>query len=443
MIGQFPWDPFPSGTPLPKGPDPIPALAYQAAMGAADAYRGVREAVKLDGPAVRIGNRFVPLARYRGVAFVAAGASAGAMAHALHDAIGDRVTQGFTAGTSPIPEQVEFQHLPVARDHVGDPAAETVAASALELAQGLTEQELLVVLLSPGAIGALAAPPRGLSGTDFHELLTSAFSRGANGREVDLLARVLGEGAVGGRLEAAAQHVDVATFVVDRGHGARLLGGGPMHPVLRAEREEARALLARTGLLGGLPAPVTAALAPDGGGSPSLPRHRPVRVAGPNDALRAAGDSIFEKKWRSRLGMLQIPGGPEEAAEAFLSRVEQVVATEPGLEVDRSVGLAVFGMTTLGQPEGVDDGPALGRFLAYAQAHRRRREMSLALLRTGGARPGEPFPAGAVVGPPTDPEASAHPDRARGIPMLSGVTDVGAIALALLPTSEPARRASG
>ncbi len=60
MIGAFPWDPFPPGEPDPKGPDPIHALAFRAAVTAADAYHAVRLALRREGGTLRVGNRFVP-----------------------------------------------------------------------------------------------------------------------------------------------------------------------------------------------------------------------------------------------------------------------------------------------------------------------------------------------------------------------------------------------
>lgn len=434
MIGQFPWDPFPHGIPLPKGPDPLPALAYEAAVKAADAYHGVRDALQIEGDTMRVGNRFVPLGYYQDIAFIACGSAAGSMAIAALDSLHDRLTMGFTVGPTPIPPEVPFLHISLPLGGPGMPRAEEAARGALEVAESLGEHRLLLLLLSPGTIAALALPPPGMSAEEFGRFLTNAHGRGASGREVGLLARVLARGPVGGRLGAAVQKADIATFIVDHGDGATLLGGGPVHPIAPREREEARSVLQRLDLQSALPSAVIAELAPGGGPARSgePPRHRPVRVAGPNDALRAAGDVIFDKKWRSRLAMLQIEGPPELAADRFLERFEAIVAREADLELDHSQGIGAFAMTTLGLPEGADEGPALARFLHRAQERMRRPEMSIALLRTAGTIGNEEYPPGAVVGRPTDPQAKVPVGRARAIPMQSGVTDVGCLAIALL-----------
>lgn len=436
MIGPFPWDPFPPGEPEPKGPDPVPSLAYRAAVTAADAYRSVRLALRRESGTLRVGNRFVPDGRYREVAFLAFGHAANSMALAALHAIGDRLTQGFLAGPEPVPAEIPFRSVTTAPGWGGDPAAADVVSAATEIAAGLSEQDLLLVLVSPGAMRALALPPAGMTDAEFSALLARAHERGASGREVGLLGRVLGTGGVGGHLAANVARSDVATFVVDRGDGPGTVGGGPLLPVAPPERTEARAVLARLGLTDSLPAASQHALAPASDRSSELPGRlaRPVVVASPSDALRAAADALFDKGWTSRLAFLQVREGPESSADRFLERTEELVRAE-GLDSEsRTKGVSSFAMMTLGLPEGMDEGPALARFLSQAQSRLRRREMSVGLFRTVGPLGSPQFPAGAVVGAPTDPAAEWRAGRARAVPMRLGITDVGLLAVAIFPT---------
>jgi hypothetical protein len=494
VIGQFPWEPFPPGEPDPKGPDPVHSLAFRAAVTAADAYHAVRLAVRREAGTLRIGNRFVPDGRYREVAFLAFGNAANSMALGALHAIGSRLTQGFLAGPDPILPEVPFRGVNIAPGWPGDPAAASVVRAAKELATGLTEQDLLLVLLSPGALRVLAEPPEGMSPGEFAEFLERAHTQGATGREVGLLARVLGTGGVGGRLAAAVPSAEVATLIVDRGDGAAVLGGGPMRPVSEAERVEVRSVLARLGIGSELPPAPQPILGSDAGVLPRSPGARPVVVASPADALRAASDAVFDKGWTVRLAFLDIRDGPETAAERFLDRSEELYQAETLTPQSRTKGIATFAMATLGLPEGVDEGPALGQFLSRARELLRRREMSVGLFRTGGeiraargvpelletyrpkdqeavdqlrergdlipaehrgltlylARsPGAPplstapsgraeptFPPGAVVGAPTDTERKVAPNRGRAVRMRGGITDVGCLAVALYPRPE-------
>jgi len=432
VIGRFPWEPFPQEEPEPKGPDPVPRGAYQAAVTAADAYRSVRAALRREEGVLRVGNRFVADRRYRQVAFVALGNAANSMALGALHAVGERLTQGFLAGPEPVLDELPFRGVAVPPGLPGFGAAEETVRAVGEIAEGLGPQDLLLVLLSPGALRALALPPAGVSRDEFTRFFADAQSAGATGREVGLLARVLGEGGVGGRVAQVATRCDTATFVIDRGDGPLSVGGGPMDPVAGTERQEARAVLARLGLTGRFPALTFDRLATGAEAAPRPPGvTRPVVVAAPSDALRAAADSVFDRGWTSRLGYLMIREPPVAAAERFLARVEELVAAENLTESSRTKGVAVFAMTTLGLPEGVDEGPALAAFLTRAQELVRRREMSVTLARTSGVLGSAEYPPAAIFGPPSDNRTAVPPDRARGIPMRRGITDVGALAIAL------------
>ncbi|HYB63155.1 MAG TPA: DUF4147 domain-containing protein [Thermoplasmata archaeon] len=439
VIGQFPWDPFPpAGEPDPKGPDPLQAIAFRAAVTSADAYRSVRLALRREAGTLRVGNRFVTDGRYRQVAFLAFGNAANSMALAALHAVGDRLTQGFLAGPEPVVSEIPFRGVQIAPGWGGAPEAEGTVAAAVELAGGLSDQDLLLVLLSGGAARSLARPPTGLTPDEFGNLLEEAYQRGATGAEVGLLVRVLGEGAVGGRLARAIPGTDVATLIVDRGDGPARVGGGPMHPVTPAERTECRAVLSRIGLTETLPRTAVEGLSA-GAGTPmgiSDRVARPVVVASPGDALRSAADAVFEKGWTSRLAFLTLRDRPTLAADRFVARAEELYAAEGLTSESRTKGIGAFAMTTLGLPEGIDEGPALGEFLVQAKADLRRREMSVGLFRTAGAIGAPDYPAGAVIGAPTDREASVRPDRARIVAMRRGITDVGLLAVALVPTPE-------
>ena len=440
VIGQFPWDPFPpSGEPDPRGPDPIQAIAFRAAVTSADAYRSVRLALRRESGTLRVGNRFVTDGRYRQVAFVAFGNAANSMALAALHAVGDRLTQGFLAGPEPVAHEIPFRGTVVSPGWGGAPEAGALVAATAELAGGLSEQDLLLVLLSGGAIRALALPPNSMSEEEFGGLLREAHARGATGAEVALLVRVLAGGGVGGRFTGVASQADVATLIVDRGDGPARLGGGPMHPVRPVEREACRAVLGRVGLTDALPPADREALAPGAEVPSARPEWvaRPVVVAGPSDALRAAADAVFDKGWTSRLAHLSLTEPPLPAADRFMARAEELVVAE-GLTVEsRTKGLGAFAMTTLGLPEGVDEGPAFGEFLTRAQVDLRRREMSVGLFRTAGSIGSADYPAGAVIGKPTERDTAVRPDRARAVPMRRGITDVGMLAVALVPTPEP------
>jgi uncharacterized protein DUF4147 len=435
VIGRFPWDPFPPGTPDPKGPDPLQALVFRAAVTGADAYRSVRSALRRENGILRIGNRFVADGRYREVAFVAAGNAANSMALATLAALDDRVTQGYLAGPEPVADEIPFRGTELSPGWGGAEGAPEVVRAAGEIAERLGESDLLILLLSPGALRALATPPTGMTAPEFSEFLEAAHARGATGREVGLLARVLSSRGTGGGLFAPTIRADIETFVVERGDGAAYVGGGPTIGVRPSERAEARATLERLALLGELPAAATEGLRPGASPTPSPPAttRRPVVVSGPPDALRAAADTTFDKGWTARLAALQLREPPSAAADRFLDLVEPLVRVEQAGAGPQTKGLAAFAMLTLDLPEGTDEGPAMAEFLGRTRTQLRRREMSVGIFRTSGAVGAPEHPAGAVVGAPADPQAGGDRGGARPLLMRLGITDVGLLAAAVLP----------
>jgi len=434
VIGRFPWDPFPSGAPDPKGPDPLQALVYRAGVSGADAYRSVRMALKRENGVLRIGNRFVADGRYRDVAFLAVGHAANSMALGVLAVLDERVTQGFLAGPDEVSADIPFRGVRFAPGWGGSEDAVGIAQASREIAERLGESDLLLLLLSPGAGRAVLSSPPGMSATELGRSLEEAHARGASGREVGLLARVLGEAPPDRALLPADLRADVETLVVERGDGAAYVGGGPTIPIRAGERAEARAVLERVGLLATVPPGAAERLRP-GAEPPARPRsiRRPVVVAGPPDALRSAADTTFEKGWTARLAALSLRESPAAAADRFLELTESLVRSETGVVGRGSKGLAALAMLTLDRPDGTDEGPGLLEFLDRAQAGLRRREMSVGLFRTGGAIGDASYPPGAVVGAPSDPDSPADRTGVRALRMPTGITDVGLLAAAVFP----------
>ncbi|MCI4369163.1 MAG: DUF4147 domain-containing protein [Thermoplasmata archaeon] len=434
MYDRSPSTPFPdvedAGKPVRlEGSDAIAAAAYRGAVTAADAYRSVRAAVRVDGEVLRIGNRFVSRRQYKEVAFLSVGNAAVSQALAVSHALGEAVTQGFVAGPDPLPEEVPFKSAIVPRGWPGSVAGTKAAHEALELAEGLGERDLFLVLLSPGALAALAIAPGGMDSGEWVRPLRETLHAGASSAEVALLARLTGAGCVAGRLAAAARAADTVTLVVERGEGGHLIGGGPTCYPSAAERQAGRGVLERTGQWSALsPALRRAVLEGEAlrAETPGAARpNRPVVVAGPPDALRGAADAVEEKRWLPRLLALHLSGNPADAARRLLDRFDEVASAEGTIPSDRK-GMVGFAATTLEVLEGDDERDAMRSFLTEATNGLRHRDASVALLRTCGAGKGD-APAGAIAGPGSPTGA------ARSLGMRSGVTDVGMLALLLRP----------
>jgi hypothetical protein len=428
---SFPLEPFDAEKlPGPDEGDPIPRAAFRAALSGADAYRLTRSAVRRDGDVLRIGNRFVPISRYREIAFLSVGRASISQSLAVTEALGSRLTQGFSVGPDELPTDVPFRNRVLPSRGPGDPVASEVAAVAEELSRELTDRDLLLLLVSPGAFGYLALPPSE-GPAAWKERLLSLGRTGATAAEVGLFARLTARGPVAGRF-AEGVRADVATLVVDRGEGATLLGGGPTVPPSEEERRAGRAMLERTGQWAGLPPELKAGFTPD----PTRPLgraknvDRPVVVAEPADALRDAAESVGEKRWLPRLAELSNALPPADAADRFLAKVEEAIQIDGD---SSSRGWIVFSPLTFGLLEGVDERGAIGEFLTRASQGLPRRDMTVGVARTCGGAPGDRVPPGGVVAA-TDAGKVA---RARAVLLRPGITDVGALAIAVVPRAPP------
>ena len=440
MGARFPVEPFdpdrlPDANAPSSGVDPVLPAIVRAAVTGADAYRLTRAALRREGPILRLGNRFVPVERYREIAFIALGSAAVSQALAATTGLGSALTQGFVVGPDPLPREVPFRSrtLPT-----GPSPAAPVAREVLELAQGLSHRDLLVLLLSSGSLGYLLELPPNVAPEAWSAFIESFRAAGGTSREFAQVARVVGVGAVGGRVRRSTS-ADLACLVIDRGDGAEFAGGGPTREIDPAERGEARAVLERRGLWARLPRPLADAVEHPPA-SPLLsddrPPTRPVAVASPADALRECGDAAQAKRWRPVLAELHLAGTPDGAAERLIARTEAILRASPldvvpdGTRAPK--GLATFAATTLEVPDGADERAAIARFLRHASDLLPWRESMVGLFRTSGAAPAAEAPGGWVPARGV-PGPSAHPE-VRPLRMRPGITDVGLIATVLVPS---------
>ena len=434
--------------------------AFKTAIEGADAYRAVRAGLRLHDDILRIGNRFVAADRFREIGYVALGNAAGSMALAAQEMLGERLTQGLSAGAVAAPEPLQFQHQVVPDPWPGSAPADTARESALELAGGLHAGDLLLVLLSAGAFSVTAGAPSGWDHDDWRRLLQRVT---ATSSPVDAVrvARVLGTGAVGGRLGAVVGDALVVTLVVDRGEGPEWVGGGPTIPLRPEESESVRVLLSGTRAAEDVRDPAIR-----GGGNV----HRPVVVTGPADAIEAAGNQLAGQGWISRLASLHLAGSPEEVANQFVQGMETIrreqvsepirsaAAAEDGSTESSTVsaiealgdpetrgwtqtptpghpksrGLAVFAATTFNTVEGGETGDQVREFLRAMARNLVRREAYAGALRTAGGIPDRRDPAGSWLarrsGGAIAPEPALETYSVR-----PGFTDVGTVLVGFLP----------
>jgi hypothetical protein len=414
-----------------EGLTTIPRKAFRGAVTNADAYQATRAALRVEGEILRIGNRFVPVGKYREIAFVAAGNASVSQTLAAVHGLGARLTQGFVAGPDPVPPEIPFRGVRVPRGYPGSREGVEAGRLMLELAGGLGPNDLLLALVSAGAIASFAAPDPNRTPAEPGPWISAMRSSGASSREISLAQALLYGGGVDGGLAEAAGKAEVQSIVVDRGDGGDLIGGSPTRRLLPAQRALGIAVLDRTTGLTATGSPRTA-LAPRPI-PPPLPASvgRPVVVAGPDDALRGAADAVGEKRYLPRLAQRSYEGGPEAVARQFSGRLDEILRDEAAALKSRNRdGLVAFATATFDVPEGFDERPAIRRFLSEARPKMRHRGALVGAFATsGGSDPADP--AGGFV--EANLGGAGEVLKLRGVTMQPGITDVGCLLVAVVP----------
>src|SRR5574340_524234 len=178
---------------------------------------------------------------------VGGGKAAAAMAHAV-----EQHWQGPLSGlvVTRYGHGVPCQRIEVveAAHPVPDAAGRRAAQRMLELMQGLTADDLLLVLMSGGASALLALPAPGITLEDKQAVNRALLHSGASIDEMNCVRKHL-SAIKGGRLAAAAHPARVVTLVISDvpGDDPAVIGSGPTVPDA-STRDDALAVVAKYGI---------------------------------------------------------------------------------------------------------------------------------------------------------------------------------------------------
>jgi glycerate 2-kinase len=174
---------------------------------------------------------------------------------------------------------------------VPDAAGEAGARKILEAVRGLSEDDLVIALISGGGSALLALAAPGLTLADKQAVNKALLASGANITEMNAVRKHL-SAIKGGRLAAAAYPARVLTLAISDvpGDDLSVIASGPTVPDATSF-QEARAIIARRGIA--LPPAVAAHLAAAADETPKpgdarLARSSAVLITRPMQALEAA-----------------------------------------------------------------------------------------------------------------------------------------------------------
>jgi glycerate 2-kinase len=241
--------------------------------------------------------------------------------------------------TSPVPTR---HTLAIGVQHAGHPLADersvTAARRALQLAAGVTERDLLVVLLSGGASALMALPAEGLELADKQTTVRLLLEAGADITELNTVRKHLSR-IKGGRLAAAAAGQMLTLAVSDVvGDDLSVIGSGPT-VADRSTWDEALAVIDRRGGRRVFPAAAIAVLERGQRGElPETPkpgdrglaRSRAVVIGGSRDAVAGARHAARQLGFHVHVLAEPVVGEARDAAQAYaetIARLRRSVTT--------------------------------------------------------------------------------------------------------------------
>jgi hydroxypyruvate reductase len=333
----------------------------EVAIRAVDPRDAILANVSVDAEELRIGDRAYPLGDLDRVLVVGAGKAGTPMAAAVYGALGDRITTGFvnvkygynsaagewhvrfgggdelndsrsegrtslkafnTADTGPVEIKEAGHPIP---DAAGLAGAERIGA----LLAGLTDRDLVLVLLSGGGSALLPLPVEGISLEDYQQLTDVLLRSGADIAEINTLRKHCSR-LQGGQLARLAAPAQVAALILSDVVGTPLdaIASGPTVPD-HSTFADALDVVQRYGIADDIPDCVR--------------KHLQRGVAGDIPDTPKAGEPLFEHVNTVVIGDNAV-AGHAAVAEATRLGYHSVLLTTFVQGESREVGRAVAGL---------------------------------------------------------------------------------------------------
>jgi hydroxypyruvate reductase len=320
---------------------------YREALDAAHAGKAVEARLQVSSGAIRAGRRAIALDRVERVGVIAIGKAAPAMAEAVPEAIKDKTTFGLILTKEGYSRDVDGFEAREAGHPIPDRRSIRATDEIVELVSELTEEDLLLVLISGGASSLLFSPIPEVGFEDAIALTELMLASGLDIHQMNSVRSHISR-VKGGRLAAIAAPASVLTLALSDVVGDKLpvIGGGPT--VADPSRyKDAIAALKKLRIWERVPESVREIL--DAGnrgelpespkpGDPRLSRAFAAVVGGPRTLLRAAARSARAKGLRVRCATRPIEGPIEDLVEKYMTRAGSMVRSGTGREVFVAVG---------------------------------------------------------------------------------------------------------
>jgi hydroxypyruvate reductase len=203
---------------------------FKAGLRAVDPYGAMLRSISIEKGSLVAGPYRYPFSRYRRIVAIGAGKASARMAQSLEHVLGESLESGLVVVKYGHGVPTKTVQIVEAGHPVPDQQGLAAARRLLDVAKALTEEDLLIVLLSGGASSLLPAPVNGLTLQDKQHATQLLLRSGATIQEMNTVRKHLSS-LKGGQL-AAATRAQVLTLLLSDviGNDIGTIGSGPTAP---------------------------------------------------------------------------------------------------------------------------------------------------------------------------------------------------------------------
>lgn len=206
-------------------------LAWQtmrAALRAVDPAQAVRNALRLDGDMLQIGDTSYDLTRFRRVLVVGAGKASAPMARAAEELLGDRIEIGLVNVKYGYSDHTNRIQLREAGHPLPDENGLAGTREIVRLMEGAGEDDLVLCLISGGGSALMMLPEDSISLADYQALTQALLRSGATINQINTIRKHI-ERVKGGRLAQVAAPATIATLILSDvvGNPLDFIASGP------------------------------------------------------------------------------------------------------------------------------------------------------------------------------------------------------------------------
>jgi glycerate 2-kinase len=205
----------------------------ESALDAVDPKQAIYKKVKVEGSILSVEGKKYDLALSRRIYLVGGGKAGGAMAEAIEHLLGDKLAGGVVNILQGTESKYDVKRVKLigASHPVPDQAGARGVAEMFSMVTGLTENDLVIVIISGGGSALMPSPAEGITLDDLQTITSTLLKRGATINDLNAVRKHL-DSFKGGQLAKRSQPAEVLSLILSDVIGDPLdtIASGPTAP---------------------------------------------------------------------------------------------------------------------------------------------------------------------------------------------------------------------